>query len=368
MCFDVLSNPEFLAEGTAVKDLLHPDRVIIGSEWSKRGRSATASLFGVYKKWIPEERIITMNSWSSELSKLASNAMLAQRISNVNALSAICELTGADVDEVSHACGLDSRIGPGMLKAGPGFGGSCFQKDIFNIVYLSEGLHLREVADYWRAITTMNDYQKDRFTKRIIHRLNNNLTNKKIAVLGFAFKKNTSDTRESPAIAMISSFIAEEAVVAIYDPQVTKEQIMQELLHYGASEATKYQVEHHVEVCGTAYNACAEADAVVIMTEWDEFSNKDTKLAEVQNLGKNLTGQTIIQRNYDVNPVPDEARIDWAWIAKSMKKPMLVFDGRNILDVSKLQDLGFDVEAIGKKGRLRLPPNEDVHPVERLLE
>lgn len=323
--FDVLSNPEFLAEGTAIKDLLHPDRVIIGSEWSTQGRSAAASLFGVYNNWIPEERIITMNSWSSELAKLASNAMLAQRISNVNALSAICEMTGADVDEVSHACGLDSRIGPGMLKAGPGFGGSCFQKDIFNIVYLSEGLRLREIADFWRAITMMNDYQKDRFTKCIIYRLNNNLTNKKIAVLGFAFKKNTSDTRESPAISMFSSFIAEEAAVAIYDPQVKKAQIMQELLDYSSSEITKFQVEDHVEVCETSYQACAEADAVVIVTEWDEFSNKDAKLAEVQNLGKNPTGLKIIQRNYDVNPVPSEARIDWAWVAKCMKKPMLVF-------------------------------------------
>lgn len=309
-----------------------------------------------------------MNSWSSELAKLASNAMLAQRISNVNALSAICEMTGADVDEVSHACGLDSSIGPGMLKAGPGFGGSCFQKDIFNIVYLSEGLHLREVADYWRAITMMNNYQKDRFTKRIIYRLNNNLTNKKIAVLGFAFKKNTSDTRESPAISMVSSFTAKEAAVAIYDPQVKKAQIMQELLDYSSSEITKFQVEHHVEVCETAYQACAEADAVVIVTEWDEFSNKDAKLAEVQDLGKNPTGLKIIQRNYDVNPVPSEARIDWAWVAKCMKKPMLVFDGRNILDVPTLRDLGFNVEAIGKKSRLQIPPLEDVHPIERLLD
>ena len=235
-------------------------------------------------------------------------------------------------------------------------------------MYLSEGLHLREVADYWRAITAMNDYQKDRFTKRIVYRLNNNLTNKRIAVLGFAFKKNTSDTRESPAIGIVSSFIAEEAAVAIYDPQVTKEQIIKDLLSNSISEITKFQVEHHVEVCETAYKACADADAVVIVTEWDEFSNKGTKLAELQNPGENPSGKRIIQKNYDVNPVPDEARVDWAMIAKSMKKPMLVFDGRNILDAPSLRNLGFDVEAIGKKTWLQHLPLEEVHPMERLLE
>ena len=235
-------------------------------------------------------------------------------------------------------------------------------------MYLSEGLHLKEVAEYWRAITTMNDYQKDRFTKRIIYRLNNNLTNKKIAILGFAFKKNTSDTRESPAIGMVSSFIAEDASVAIYDPQVTKEQITQELLHHDSGILTKFQVEHHVKVCETAYEACADTDAVVIVTEWDEFSNIDLKLAEVQDLGKNPTGQKITQKCYSVNPLSDKDRLDWAWIAKSMRKPMLVFDGRNILDVGKLRDLGFDVEAVGKKSTLHYLELEDVDPIERLVD
>ena len=219
-------------------------------------------------------------------------------------------------------------------------------------MYLSEGLHLREVADYWRAITMMNDYQKDRFTKRIIHRLNDNLTNKKIAVLGFAFKKNTSDTRESPAIGMASSFIAEEASVAIYDPQVNAEQILQELLNHDTGMLSKFQVDHHVTVCSTAYEACSNADAVVIVTEWDEFSNVDVKLTKIQSLGDNPTGKAIEQKVQDSSPLSKSDRLDWARVAESMRKPMLVFDGRNILDGDKLGELGFDVEAIGKKSIL----------------
>ncbi|KAL9000898.1 MAG: hypothetical protein Q9169_000653 [Polycauliona sp. 2 TL-2023] len=271
--FDVLSNPEFLAEGTAVRDLLNPDRIIIGSMPTSAGYRAAAILAGIYEQWVPRERIITMNLWSSELSKLAANAMLAQRISSVNALSAICEATGADVDEVSYACGLDSRIGPQMLKAGPGFGGSCFQKDIFNIVYLSESLHLYEIADYWRAVINMNEHQKQRFTKRIISCLYNNLAGKKLAVLGFAFKKDTSDTRESPAITLVSNFVAERARVAIYDPRVQENQIWRELTNTGIDAE---MMKRNVSVYRTAYEACEAADAVVVMTEWDEFSNKST--------------------------------------------------------------------------------------------
>ncbi|KAL9033399.1 MAG: hypothetical protein Q9214_007534, partial [Letrouitia sp. 1 TL-2023] len=269
--FEVLSNPEFLAEGTAIRDLLYPDRVIIGSMPTPGGFRAAASLADVYGQWVPRERIITMNLWSSELSKLAANAMLAQRISSVNALSAICEVTGADVNEVSYACGLDSRIGPHMLKAGPGFGGSCFQKDIFNIVYLSESLHLYQVAEYWRAIIKMNEHQKSRFAKRIISCLFNNLSNKRIAVLGFAFKKDTSDTRESPTITLVSSLVAERASVAIYDPKVHEGQVWRELMDGGGDREL---LKLNVLICESAYAACEGADAVVVMTEWDEFSNK----------------------------------------------------------------------------------------------
>ncbi|KAL8738219.1 MAG: hypothetical protein Q9181_000945 [Wetmoreana brouardii] len=483
--FDVLSNPEFLAEGTAIRDLLHPDRIIIGSTPTPEGHRAAASLADIYGQWVPRERIITMNLWSSELSKLAANAMLAQRISSVNALSAICEATGADVDEVSHACGLDSRIGPQMLKAGPGFGGSCFQKDIFNIVYLSESLHLSEVADYWRAIINMNEHQKERFTRRIISCLYNNLAGKKLAVLGFAFKKDTSDTRESPAITLVSNFIAERARVAIYDPQVPSQQIWRELVDNGCELEV---LKRNVSVCPSAYAACEAADAVVVLTEWDEFSNKttipalteresprplanldtnidipytslkvkhqacspsssefertasfqipprkssgvaikDPKSGEIklfaaqrspsgkselqlslehptniqsppcQSLGQKSStmanvlpiGNAILSPSFANNslvlptvpsvhgkanamdalqkatkPFNDRlqaveitsrptstSKLDWTRVAKGMRRPMFVFDGRNILDHSKLEALGFRVEAIGKRG------------------
>ncbi|MCJ1387967.1 UDP-glucose 6-dehydrogenase 1 [Xylographa bjoerkii] len=295
--FDVLSNPEFLAEGTAVKDLLSPDRIIIGSTPTSSGRQAAALLAEIYGQWVPKDRIITMNLWSAELSKLAANAMLAQRISSVNALSAICEETGADVEEVSHACGLDSRIGPGMLKAGPGFGGR-------------------------------NEYQKDRFTKRIVSCLYHNLAGKKLAVLGFAFKKNTSDTRESPAITLVKNFVMEKAHVAIYDPKVKEEQIWRELT---SDMGDRENLQRYVESCKSAYNACDGADAVVVVTEWDEFSNKSGSA--------NMTG-AISKR-----------KLDWTRIYASMRKPSFVFDGRNMLDAAKLEALGFQVEAIGRAGR-----------------
>lgn len=370
---------------------------------TEEGYAAAASLVNVYNQWVPKERIITMNLWSSELCKLAANAMLAQRISSVNALSAICEVTGADVDEVSYACGLDSRIGPQMLKAGPGFGGrsahpqcpcfrnrwcslpySCFQKDIFNIVYLSESLNLKEVADYWRAITNMNEHQKDRFTKRIISCLFNNLTNKRIAVLGFAFKKDTSDTRESPAIALVSNFISEQAKVAIYDPKVREEQIWKELEDYGGDISL---LRVNVEICSDPYTACQGADAVVVVTEWDEFGNKtqaseDVVLTEVSpnrlqvaeksknrarpretaeptslkpETKENLKGgSTSSVRSLDIDTKLDsqsQGRLDWGRIAESMRRPRYVFDGRNMLDHKKLEALGLRVEAIGKASR-----------------
>ncbi|XP_062594063.1 UDP-glucose 6-dehydrogenase-like, partial [Saccostrea cucullata] len=233
--YQILSNPEFLAEGTAVNDLLHPDRVLIGGEQTTEGREAVESLCWIYQHWVPKANIITMNTWSSELSKLAANAFLAQRISSINAMSAICEMTGADVTEVAHAVGTDTRIGNKFLKASvgfggfSGFGGSCFQKDVLNMVYLCECLNLPEVADYWQQVININEYQKRRFANRIIECLFNTVTNKKIAVFGFSFKKDTGDTRESAAIYICKYLMDEGANLRIYDPKVTEKKIFGEL-------------------------------------------------------------------------------------------------------------------------------------------
>lgn len=309
--FDILSNPEFLAEGTAVADLMKPDRVLIGALQTPEGIKAQKALVDIYAEWVPIEKIVTLNLWSSELTKLAANALLAQRISSINALSAICEATGADVDEVAYAVGLDSRIGPKFLKASVGFGGSCFQKDILNLVYLSESLHLPEVAAYWKQVVTMNEYQKSRFANRIVKALFNTITHKRVAVFGFAFKKNTGDTRESAAITLSKLFIRESAIVSIYDPKVKLEQIEMDLTEPGI--ATPEEFKRCITVASTAYDAAANADVIVILTEWDEFKLLD------------------FQRIYD-----------------SMRKPAFIFDGRLILDVKKLQGIGFQVEVIGK--------------------
>ncbi|KAI9841481.1 MAG: UDP-glucose 6-dehydrogenase 1 [Thelocarpon superellum] len=271
--FDVLSNPEFLAEGTAVTDLSHPDRVLIGSLPTTNGFRAAAALASVYGAWVPADRIITMNLWSSELSKLAANALLAQRISSINALSALCEATGADVDEVAYACGLDSRIGSRMLKAGPGFGGSCFTKDVLSLVYLAESRHLPEVAAYWKSVVTINEYQKSRFAKRIVECLFNTVRSKTIAILGFAYKKDTGDTRESAAIGLVLALAAEGAQIRVYDPVVQEAQIWQALWEPDQSDRSQ-NLYKLVTVSRTPYEACHDADAVVVMTEWDEFSNK----------------------------------------------------------------------------------------------
>lgn len=312
--FDILSNPEFLAEGTAIPDLMNPDRVLIGSLDTDPGRSAAASLADIYAGWVRREQIITMNLWSSELSKLAANALLAQRISSINALSAICEATGADVDEVSYACGLDSRIGPKFLKASVGFGGSCFQKDILNLVYLSESLHLPEVAAYWRQVVEMNEYQKKRFLNRIISCLFNTLTGKKVAILGFAFKKDTGDTRESPAITLCKYLRHERANVSIYDPQVSESQIRLDLTEPGISE-DRAECEKQFSIVDGPYSACEGADAVVICTEWDEFRN---------------------------------SHLNYQKIYETMNKPAFIFDGRLILDQKGLEAIGFHVETIGR--------------------
>ncbi|KAI9306598.1 UDP-glucose/GDP-mannose dehydrogenase family, NAD binding domain-containing protein [Cunninghamella echinulata] len=312
--FDILSNPEFLAEGTAIKDLLNPDRVLIGALQTESGIEAQNALVDVYTHWVPRERVITTNLWSSELSKLAANAMLAQRISSVNALSAICEATGADVDEVAYACGRDTRLGAKFLKASVGFGGSCFQKDILNLVYLSQQLNLPEVAAYWHQVVIMNEYQKKRFVKNIISTLFNTITHKKIAVLGFAFKKDTGDTRESAAITLIKDFIQENARVAIYDPKVEPQQIYMDLAEPGVVDTQK-EVEKNVTICQSAYEAADGADAVVIVTEWDEFRDD---------------------------------QLDYEKIYKGMNKPAFLFDGRLLVNAAKLRQIGFKVNVIGK--------------------
>jgi len=310
VCYQVLSNPEFLAEGTAIQDLLHPDRVLIGGEQTGEGRAAIEALAEVYSHWVAREQIITMNTWSSELSKLAANAFLAQRISSINSLSAICEASGADVSEVALAVGKDTRIGPKFLQASVGFGGSCFQKDILNLVYISECLNLPEVADYWSQVISLNNYQRDRFARRIVEGLFNTVTGKRIALFGFSFKKDTGDTRESAAIYICQRLLEEGARLAVYDPVVTKEQVREELTRVVPED----QVKKLVTSCKSPYSASESSHAVVVCTEWDEFKT-----------------------------------LDWKKIYEAMMKPAFVFDGRKILPHEDLVNLGFSVETIGKQ-------------------
>jgi len=309
--FEVLSNPEFLAEGTAVSDLETPDRVLIGGQTTPEGLAAAETLAGVYARWVPRDRIITTNLWSSELSKLVANAYLAQRISSINAISALCEATEADVDEVAYAIGRDSRIGPKFLKSSVGFGGSCFQKDILNLVYLCEHFGLPEVAGYWEQVIKMNDWQKKRFSQAIISSLFNTVSGKKIGILGFAFKKDTNDTRESPAIYVCRDLVEEQASLAIYDPKVTPEKIFQDLNQTPDSpDGSSHQ---QVQIAKDPYEATKDAHAIAILTEWDEFKNLD------------------YQRIYD-----------------GMMKPAFIFDGRNVVDLVKLREIGFVARGIGK--------------------
>jgi UDPglucose 6-dehydrogenase len=304
--FEVLSNPEFLAEGTAVVDLQMPDRVLIGGERTPGGEVAIQTLVDVYAHWVPRDRIITTNLWSSELSKLVANAFLAQRISSINSISALCEATGADVDEVANAIGKDSRIGAKFLKASVGFGGSCFQKDILNLVYLCEHFGLPEVASYWESVVKMNDWQKHRFANKIVRSLFNSVAEKKIAVLGFAFKKDTNDTRESAAISVCRDLLAEQARVVVYDPKVPADEIRADVLGKGRDDP-------RLTIVKTPYEATQGAHAVAVVTEWDEFKH-----------------------------------LDYARIFAAMEKPAFVFDGRNILDLKKLTSLGFRAYGIGK--------------------
>ena len=305
--FHILSNPEFLAEGTAVSDLLNPDRVLIGGE----NPEAIAALVDIYASWVNRDRILTTNLWSSELSKLAANAFLAQRVSSINAISELCEKTGANVDEVAKAIGMDSRIGPKFLKASVGFGGSCFQKDILNLVYIARSYNLEEVANYWDQVILMNEHQKRRFADLIIQTLYNTVSGKKVALLGWAFKKDTNDTRESAAIYVADYLMSEQAQLAVYDPKVAPARIYLDIdaMNSRSSEENTQQLT----VCADPYEACKDAHAIAVLTEWDEFKD-----------------------------------YDWARIKATMKKPSFVFDGRKLLDRKKLEDLGFIYYAIGE--------------------
>lgn len=308
--FQILSNPEFLAEGTAVADLLHPDRILIGGDPSEEGQKAIQALVDVYANWVAPEKILTTNLWSSELSKLTANAFLAQRISSINALSELCEKTGANINEVAKAIGMDSRIGPKFLKASVGFGGSCFQKDILNLVYIAKTYGLKEVADYWEQVIIMNDHQKRRFSNKIVQTLYNTVADKKIAFLGWAFKKDTNDTRESAAIYVADDLINEQAQIAVYDPKVSRKKVLADLDYLETRASDKNA--NAISSFENPYDACKKAHAIAILTEWDEFVN-----------------------------------YDWQKIYDSMQKPAFVFDGRNVLNANEMEAIGFVYKGIG---------------------
>jgi UDPglucose 6-dehydrogenase len=310
--YQILSNPEFLAEGTAVEDLHAPDRVLIGGDTTEEGQAAIQALVDIYTRWVPKEKVLTTNLWSSELSKLTANAFLAQRVSSINSLSELCEHTGADVSEVARAIGSDSRIGPKFLKSSVGFGGSCFQKDILNLVYIARSYGLRKVADYWEQVIIMNDHQKSRFANKIVKTLYNTVSGKKITFLGWAFKKDTNDTRESAAIYVADELLNEQAGIAVYDPKVTENQIYADLdyLNTRSSDETKQLLTVYTD----PYEVCKDAHAIAILTEWDEFKN-----------------------------------YDWQRIYDNMRKPAFVFDGRSLLNVKELKEIGFKVYTIGRE-------------------
>jgi len=305
--FHILSNPEFLAEGTAVQDLQNPDRVLIGGD----DEEAIQALVNIYASWIPQENIITTNLWSSELSKLVANAFLAQRVSSINAISELCEVTGADVNEVAYAIGKDSRIGSKFLKASVGFGGSCFQKDILNLVYIARSYNLHKVADYWEQVIIMNDHQKERFSDNIIKTLYNTVNGKNIVFLGWAFKKDTNDTRESAAIYVADHLLDEEAFITVYDPKVPAEKIYADLDYLGTRNPEENR--RLLKVVNNPYEACGQAHAVAVLTEWDEFKS-----------------------------------YEWQKIYNNMYKPAFVFDGRNLLNSDEMDKLGFQFYSIGK--------------------
>nr|WP_299346660.1 nucleotide sugar dehydrogenase [Allomuricauda sp.] len=309
--FEILSNPEFLAEGTAIEDLKNADRVLIGGDETPSGQKAKDILSWVYEHWLPKEKIIQTNIWSSELSKLVANAFLAQRISSINSISALCEKTDANVDEVANAIGLDSRIGPKFLKASVGFGGSCFQKDILNLVYISKSYGLTEVADYWEQVILMNDYQKRRFAENIINTMYNTISGKKIVFYGWSFKKDTNDTRESAAIYVADTLLEEKAEIVVYDPQVSPEQVYADLDYLN----TRSEEENRnlVTVSKEPIEITKEAHAIAVLTEWDQFKE-----------------------------------LPWEVIFSNMLKPAFLFDGRRILDREKLDRIGFEYYRLGE--------------------
>jgi UDPglucose 6-dehydrogenase len=305
--FHILSNPEFLAEGTAIQDLLNPDRVLIGGE----SNTAIESLANIYGSWVPQNKILRTNLWSSELSKLTANAFLAQRVSSINAISELCEHTGANVNEVAKAIGMDSRIGSKFLNASIGFGGSCFQKDILNLVYIARSYNLNEVANYWEQVIIMNDHQKRRFSDRLIKTLYNTVSGKKIAILGWAFKKDTNDTRESAAIYVTDHLLNEQANISVYDPKVPAIKIQTDL--NDLNTRSEEENLNSVTVFNSPYETVTGAHAIAIMTEWDEFKT-----------------------------------YDWVKIYTEMKKPAFIFDGRNILNKNDMQTIGFEYYSIGQ--------------------
>lgn len=310
----VLSNPEFLAEGTAIKDLMKPDRVLIGGQQTPEGLKAAETLVSVYAHWVERANILTTNLWSSELSKLVANAFLAQRVSSINSISALCEATGADVNEISRAVGMDDQIGKRFLQSSVGFGGSCFQKDILNLVYLCETFGLAECAEYWNQVVAMNDYQKSRFSKKMVSKMFNTVTGKKIAILGYAFKKDTGDVRETPSMFVVKDLLTEGAKLHVYDPQVKREDMWTEMDYTcRVNHENTPGLDASVITATDAYAACDGAHAFAVLTEWDEFKELDFKK-----------------------------------IFDSMAKPAFVFDGRNIMDHQKLRDIGFEVHAIGR--------------------
>ncbi len=309
--FQILSNPEFLAEGTAMRDLAVPDRVLIGGDGTtKKGHEAIKALVNIYASWVPIENILTTNVWSSELSKLTANAFLAQRISSINSLSELCEATGANVSEVAKAIGMDSRIGPKFLQVSVGFGGSCFQKDILNLVYIAKSLGLKEVADYWHQVILINNHQRERFAKNIIKTLYSTVSEKTIGFLGWAFKKDTNDSRESAAIYVADLLIEEQANISVYDPKVTAIQMQSDLNYLNTrseDENTRY-LKTEID----PYKALEGVHAIAVLTEWEEFKT-----------------------------------YDWQRIYKNMQKPAFIFDGRNILDNEILEKIGFTYIGIG---------------------
>ncbi|MEY3767381.1 MAG: hypothetical protein RLZZ11_451 [Cyanobacteriota bacterium] len=306
--FSVLSNPEFLAEGTAVADLEQPDRVLIGGE----DPQAIEALASVYAHWVPQERILRTNLWSSELSKLTANAFLAQRISSINSIAAFCESTGADVREVARAIGSDSRLGPKFLQAGPGFGGSCFQKDILNLVYLCGHYGLHEVAAYWQSVVDLNTWQQHRIARLVVNNLFGTVTGKRLAVLGFAFKADTNDTREAPAIRICRDLLEEGAQLAIHDPKVSPEQISRDLGCDPSRSASGLAGEGCWQMAATVQEAVCGADAALILTEWQAFCD-----------------------------------LPWTALAPQMRQPAWVFDARAVVDPDLVRSAGLRLWRVG---------------------